>query len=53
MRERADAAFPRDRREVLANTADGQKFLVLEPQRSGGETLTFTLNWAARLSNSK
>jgi eukaryotic-like serine/threonine-protein kinase len=28
-------------------TADGTRFLVLEPARSGGEPITFVLNWAA------
>ena len=27
----------------------GQKFLVLEPQRSGGEPLTFVVDWPGRL----
>jgi eukaryotic-like serine/threonine-protein kinase len=27
---------------------DGQKFLLLEPDRSGGESLTFVLDWRAR-----
>jgi Tol biopolymer transport system component len=27
----------------------GQRFLVLEPERTGGEPLTFVLDWAARL----
>jgi hypothetical protein len=30
-------------------TADGRRFLVLEPSRSGGEPITFVLNWAAGL----
>jgi Tol biopolymer transport system component len=30
-------------------TADGTRFLVLEPARSGGEPVTFVLNWAAGL----
>ncbi len=30
-------------------TADGLRFLVLEPARSGGEPVTFVLNWAAGL----
>jgi hypothetical protein len=30
-------------------TADGTRFLVLEPARSGGEPITFVLNWAAGL----
>jgi Tol biopolymer transport system component len=28
-------------------TADGTRFLVLEPARSGGEPVTFVLNWTA------
>jgi Tol biopolymer transport system component len=32
-------------------TADGSRFLVLEPARSGGEPVTFVLNWAAGLSH--
>jgi hypothetical protein len=31
-------------------TADGTRFLVLEPARSGGEPVTFVLNWAAGLT---
>ncbi len=31
-------------------TADGERFLVLEPARSGGEPVTFVLNWASGLS---
>lgn len=31
-------------------TADGERFLVLEPARSGGEPVTFVLNWTAGLS---
>jgi eukaryotic-like serine/threonine-protein kinase len=31
-------------------TADGQRFLVLEPTRSGGEPVTFILNWATGLT---
>ena len=30
-------------------TADGTRFLVLEPARSGGEPVTFLLNWMAGL----
>jgi hypothetical protein len=30
-------------------SADGSRFLVLEPARSGGEPITFVLNWAAGL----
>jgi eukaryotic-like serine/threonine-protein kinase len=30
-------------------TADGSRFLVLEPARSGGEPVTFVLNWTAGL----
>ena len=30
-------------------TADGTRFLVLEPARSGGEPVTFVLNWTAGL----
>ena len=30
-------------------TADGMRFLVLEPARSGGEPVTFVLNWSAGL----
>jgi dipeptidyl aminopeptidase/acylaminoacyl peptidase len=32
-----------------AAARDGQKFLLLEPDRSGGESLTFVLDWPARL----
>jgi dipeptidyl aminopeptidase/acylaminoacyl peptidase len=31
-------------------TADGQRFLVLEPARSGGEPVTFVLNWTSGLT---
>ncbi len=31
-------------------TADGNRFLVLEPARSGGEPITFVLNWTAGMS---
>jgi Tol biopolymer transport system component len=31
-------------------TADGTRFLVLEPARSGGEPVTFLLNWTAGLA---
>ena len=31
-------------------TADGTRFLVLEPARSGGEPVTFVLNWTAGLT---
>jgi hypothetical protein len=31
-------------------TPDGERFLVLEPARSGGEPVTFVLNWAAGLT---
>jgi Tol biopolymer transport system component len=31
-------------------TADGSRFLVLEPARSGGEPVTFLLNWASGLT---
>jgi hypothetical protein len=31
-------------------TADGSRFLVLEPARSGGEPVTFVLNWTAGLT---
>jgi Tol biopolymer transport system component len=30
-------------------TADGERFLVLEPARSGGEPVTFILNWTSGL----
>ncbi len=30
-------------------TADGSRFLVIEPARSGGEPVTFVLNWTAGL----
>ena len=30
-------------------TADGSRFLVIEPARAGGEPLTFLLNWQAAL----
>jgi serine/threonine protein kinase/Tol biopolymer transport system component len=30
-------------------SADGSRFLVLEPARAGGEPITFVLNWAAEL----
>jgi hypothetical protein len=32
-----------------AAAKDGQKFLLLEPDRSGGESLTFIVDWPARL----
>ena len=32
-------------------TADGTRFLVLEPARSGGEPVTFVLNWTAGLKD--
>ena len=32
---------------------DGQRFLLLEPDNSAGEALTFVLDWPARLSSSK
>jgi hypothetical protein len=31
-------------------SADGSRFLVLEPARAGGEPITFVLNWAAELT---
>jgi len=31
-------------------TADGERFLMLEPARSGGEPVTFVLNWTAGLT---
>ena len=31
-------------------TADGSRFLVIEPARSGGEPVTFVLNWTAGLT---
>jgi Tol biopolymer transport system component len=31
-------------------TADGSRFLVLEPARSGGEPVTFVLNWTTGLT---
>jgi eukaryotic-like serine/threonine-protein kinase len=31
-------------------SADGSRFLVLEPARTGGEPITFVLNWAAGLA---
>jgi Tol biopolymer transport system component len=31
-------------------TADGERFLVLEPARSGGEPVTFVLNWTSGLT---
>jgi Tol biopolymer transport system component len=30
--------------------ADGERFIVLEPARSGGEPVTFVLNWASGLT---
>jgi hypothetical protein len=32
-----------------AAARDGQKFLLLEPDRSAGDSLTFVLDWPARL----
>jgi eukaryotic-like serine/threonine-protein kinase len=32
-----------------APAKDGQRFLLLEPDRSGGESLTFVLDWPAQL----
>jgi hypothetical protein len=31
-------------------SADGSRFLVLEPARAGGEPITFVLNWAAEVT---
>jgi Tol biopolymer transport system component len=31
-------------------TADGERFLVVEPARSGGEPVTFVLNWTSGLA---
>ncbi len=31
-------------------TADGSRFLVIEPEAAGGEPITFLLNWASALS---
>jgi hypothetical protein len=31
-------------------SADGSRFLVLEPARAGGEPITFVLNWAGDLA---
>lgn len=34
-----------------AVSADGQKFLVLEPERTRGEPLTILLDWTTRLEH--
>jgi hypothetical protein len=34
-------------------SADGSRFLVLEPSRAGGEPVTFVLNWAAGLAEAR
>ena len=34
-----------------AVSADGQKFLVLEPERTRGESLTILLDWTTRLEH--
>lgn len=39
---------PSDHNQYVA-ARDGQKFLLLEPERSDGETLTFLIDWPARL----
>ena len=42
-----------DHLNQYAAARDGQKFLLLEPDRSGPEMLTFLVDWPARLSSSK
>ena len=47
------ALFQTGMRPTLLNqyaaAPDGQRFLLLEPDRSAGESLTFVLDWPARL----